>query len=264
MPLACMILPVDVILNRRLAPLWVLSLTLLPISWLFLSLLAATRLGSKRSHMHCHGATLHTRRLLDGAVLTKLLLKLIEQITSKLRMRDGSPAEEDAQFYLVAPIEKLRSLSSLGFQVVVANLWLDPDFLETNHMLGLAGITLFPTLLVPEFSVIHQATDGRDGVGSDLYEIETTLAGHLQRISRLDDTYLVSLIINESYLADANSFVYASLNWSRNSLPPELLAMHVGHAKKPVQKTDVSPATTPYKDTIPPLRFQLKRDARYL
>lgn len=212
--------------------------------------------------MHRHGAALHSRRLLDGAVLTKLLLQLIEQIAPEFRMRDGSPTEEDAEFYLVAPIKELRCLSSLGFQIVIADLRLDPNFLETNHMLGLAGITLFPALLVPELSVIHQAAYRGNGIGCDLYKVEPTLTGHLKRISCLDDAYLISLVINESYLADANSFVYASLNWSRNSLPPELLAMHVGHAKKPVQKTDVPPATTRNKYTIPPLLFQLYRAPR--
>ena len=213
--------------------------------------------------MHRHRSALHAGSLFDRPMFTKLLLKLIEQIASEFRVGDRSPAEQDAQLNLVARIKKLRCLSPLGFQIVTANFRLDPDFLETNHMLGLARITLFPALLVPELPVIHQAADGGNCIGSDLYEIEPPFAGHLQRISRLDDTYLLSLIINKSYLADANSFVYASLNWSRNSLPPELLAVHVGHTKKPVQKTDVSPATTPIKDTIFDLLFQWGPTSRW-
>ncbi len=206
--------------------------------------------------MHRHRTSFHTRSLFDSTMIPKLYLQLIEQITTKLRMGDRSPPKQDAQLYLVARIEKFRCLTTLGFQIMIADFRLDPDFLESNHMLGFSRITLFPTLLVSKFAVIHQTTDGRNSIGSDFYKIKPPLACHLQRISRLDDTDLLSLIVNKSYLADANSLVYASLNWSRNSLPPELLAVHVGHTKKPVQKTDVSPATTPIKDTIFGLLFQ--------
>lgn len=206
--------------------------------------------------MHRHRAAFHPGRLLHRSVIAELLLQLLEQITPKLRMGDGPPPEEDTQLHLIAGIKKLRRLAPLGLKVVPANLRLDTNFLQARHMLRLARITLFPALFVSEFAVIHQPADGGNRVWRNLYQVQSTLACHLQRIARVNHADLLPLIINKSYLADANSFVHTSLNWSRNSLPPELLALHVGHTKKPVQKTDVSPATTPIKYTTrgPPIQ----------
>jgi len=169
-------------------------------------------------------------------MFAELLLQLLEQIAPKLRMGDGPPPEEDTQLHLIAGIKKLRRLAPLGLKVVSADLRLDTYFLQARHMLRLARITLFPALFVSEFAVIHQPADGGNRVWRNLYQVQPTLARHLQRIARVNHADLLPLIINKSYLADANSFVHTSLNWSRNSLPPELLALHVGHTKKPVQK----------------------------
>jgi hypothetical protein len=44
-------------------------------------------------------------------------------------------------------------------------------------VLQLAGVAFLLGLLVLELAVIEKAADGRDGVGGDLYEVESGLTG---------------------------------------------------------------------------------------
>lgn len=88
-------------------------------------------------------------------MLPELDRQLVEQITPKLGMRDRAPTKEDCQLHLVTTIEEPGRLSALRLEVVIADLWLDANFLQLGDMLIAPGITLFTALLVSEFSVIH-------------------------------------------------------------------------------------------------------------
>src|SRR5680860_1665442 len=142
MPLACMTLPVAVILKRFLAPLCVLSFALLPMGIRSLSFWSAASLAGWR-HVHRHGATLHTGSLFHCAVFLELNQELIEKIATELRVCDRTATEQDSQFHLVAAIEEPRGLTALGLQVGLADLGLDANFLEPGDMLIAARLSLF-------------------------------------------------------------------------------------------------------------------------
>src|SRR6478735_386775 len=76
MPLACISLPVAVILNRRLALLLVFSFNL-AILVRFLSLRRDRPLAHGR-HVDDHRPAFHSRRLFDGAMVAQLLDQLLE------------------------------------------------------------------------------------------------------------------------------------------------------------------------------------------
>src|SRR5918994_420813 len=184
-----MILPVAVILNRFLAPLWVfifggLVADLLTDSVSFLLAfpfpVRHTHLRLERSHEHDHGPALHPWRLFDRAMRTELIGELIEQRFAQIRVGHLATAEEDGQLDLVSGVEELRRLPTLGFEVMVVDLGPDTDFFQFDDVLMAAGLALFAALLVPKLAVVHESANGWHSIGRHLDQVESPLARHLE------------------------------------------------------------------------------------
>jgi hypothetical protein len=218
-----MILPVEVILNRFLAPLWVfifggLDDGLLTGSVSFLLAfpfpVRHAHLRLERSHEHDHGPALHPRRLFDRTVRTELIGELIEQRSAQIRVGHLAAAEEDGQLDLVAGVEELRGLPTFGFEVMIIDLRPDADLFQLDNVLVSARLALFAALLVSKLPVVHEPADGWHRVGSHLDEIEPPLARHLQRIECGDNANLLAVLINQPDLADPDALIDAGLDGS--------------------------------------------------
>ncbi|HYI25288.1 MAG TPA: hypothetical protein VD767_07755 [Thermomicrobiales bacterium] len=165
-------------------------------------------------------------------MILKLNAQLIKQVAPQLRVRNRASPEEDCQLDLVAAIKELRSLATLGLKVGLADLRLDPYFLEPDDVLVLPRLTFLPTLLVPELAVVHQPAHRRRRVWRHLNQIEPSFTRHVERLTGRDDPDLLTFFVNQSYLAYPDSFVYAGLRRSGNSLPPEpVFQSRAGHTK---------------------------------
>jgi hypothetical protein len=224
-----MILPVAVILNRFLAPLWVFIFGGLVVDLLtgsvsfFLAFPFPVRHAHfrlERSHEHDHGPALHARRLFDRAVRTELIGELVEKRFAQIRVGHLATTEENRQLDLVSGVEELRSLPALGFEIMVVDLGPDADLFQLDDVLASPRFTLFPALLVTELAVVHQPADRRHGVWRHFDKVETALARHLQRIERRDDADLLAVLVDETDFTNPDALVDAGLNGSRNSLPP--------------------------------------------
>jgi len=189
-----MILPVAVILNRRFAPLCVLSFTLLPIGH-FLSFRTG-RAGSTRRHDHRHGAAFHPGSLFYSTVILKLDRKLIEQIATKLRVGYGPSPEQYGQFDLIPAVKELRCLAALGLKIGFPDLGLNAYFLEPGDMLMLLGLSFLTTLFVPELSVVHQPTHRRSSIRRHFNQVESPFTRHIERLTGGDDTDLPTFVVN--------------------------------------------------------------------
>src|SRR5215218_10313706 len=201
-----MILPVAVILNRFLAPLWVfifggLVVALLTDSVSFLLAfpfpVRHAHLRLERSHEHDHGPALHPRRLLDRAVRTELVGELIEQGFAQIRVGHLTTAKEDSQLDLVAGVEELRGLATLRLEVMVVDLGPDTDLFQLDNVLVTAGLALFAALLVAKLPVVHEPADGWHGIGCHLDQIEPPLARHLERVKGWNDSDLLTVLIDQ-------------------------------------------------------------------
>ena len=218
-----MILPVAVILKRRLAPLCVFIFFAGgftgSVSFLFAFSFPVRHadLGLERGHEHDHGPPFHARRLFDRTVRAKLFGQLIEQRAAQIGMGHLTAAEEDGQLDFVPGIEELRGLTSLRFEVVVVDLGPDADLFQLDDMLMTARLPLFAALLVAELAVVHEPADGRHRIWRHLDQIEATLARHLERIECGDDPYLLAVLINQPDLADPDALVDACLDGSGNT-----------------------------------------------
>jgi hypothetical protein len=198
-------LPVAVILNRFLAPLWVfifggLVVDLLTDSVSFLLAfpfpVRHAHLRLERSHEHDHGPALHPRRLLDRTVRTELIGELIEQGFAQIRVGHLAAAEEDSQLDLVSGVEELGGLTTFRFEVMVVDLGPDTDLFQLDNVLMAAGLALFAALLVAKLAEVHEPADGWHGVGRHLDKIEPSLTRHLERVKRWNDTDLLAILID--------------------------------------------------------------------
>jgi hypothetical protein len=246
-----MILPVAVILNRFLAPLWVFifgglvdDLLTGSVSFLFAFPFPVrhTHFRLERSHEHDHGPALHPRRLFDRAVRTELIGELIEQRFAQIRVGHLAAAEEDGQLDLVSGVEELRGLPTFGLEVMIIDLRPDADLFQLDNVLVAARLALFAALLVSKLPVVHEPADGWHRVGSHLDEIEPPLARHLQRIECGDNANLLAVLINQPDLADPDALIDAGLDGSGNNLPPLPIA---GYRYNTGTRRGQSPARSP-------------------
>ena len=116
----------------------------------------------------------------------------------------------------VSPIEEFRCVPALCFEVVIVDLGPNANFLQFDNCLVLAGLTLFATLLVAIFTVVHQSTDWRNCVRRNFDEIESAVPGHLQRLHSRNDANLLAILVYQTNLTDPNPLVDPRLNRSCN------------------------------------------------
>ena len=109
----------------------------------------------------------------------ELLNQLVQQPATDVRVGHFPAPEQHGQLHLVASVQKLGRLSTLRFEIVVVDLGPDSDLFEFDDVLVLPGVAFFAALLILEFPVVHQATDGRHRVRRNLNQIQPTLASHL-------------------------------------------------------------------------------------
>jgi hypothetical protein len=246
-----MILPVAVILNRFLAPLWVFIFGgLVPdlltgsVSFLFAFPFPVrhAHFRLQRSHEHDHGPALHPRWLFDGAMRTELIGQLIEERFAQIRVGHFATAEEDGQLDLVSGIEELRGLATFGFEVMVIDLGPDTDFFQLDDVLMAAGLAFFATLLVPKLAVVHEPADGWHRVGRHLDQIESPLTRHLKCVKSWNDADLLAVLIDQPDLANPDTLVDPCLDGSGNNLPPLPIA---GYRSNTGTRRGQSPARSP-------------------
>jgi hypothetical protein len=246
-----MILPVAVILNRFLAPLWVFIFGGLVVDLLtssasfFLAFPFPVRHAHFRlewSHEHDHGPALHARRLFDRAVRTELIGELIEKRLAQIRVGHLATAEEHSQLDLVSGVEELRGLTTFRLEVMVVDLGPDADLFQFDDVLMAAGLALFAALLVPELAVVHEPADGRHRVGRHLNQVEAPLAGHLERVKCWNDADLLAVLIDQPDLANPDALVDPCLDGSGNNLPPLPIA---GFCYNTGTRRGQSPARSP-------------------
>lgn len=222
-----MTLPVGVMRNRLLAPLWVFifidGLGTLLTSFLGAFPIRRAGLRPQRGHKHDHRAAFHPRRLLDHTVGTELIGKLIEKGLPQVGVSHFATAEQDRKLNFIPGVEELGRLSPFRLEVVVVDLRPDANFFQLDDVLIPTRLALLAALLVPVLAVIHQPADRRHGVGCYLDEVEPSLTRHLERIKGRNDANLLALFVNEPNLANADALVDAGLDGSRNSLPPKPL-----------------------------------------
>src|SRR5215217_7751338 len=250
-PFVRMILPVAVILNRFLAPLWVFifgglvdDLITGSVSFLFAFPFPVrhTHFRLERSHEHDHGPALHPRRLFDRTVRTELIGELVEERFAQIRVGHLAAAKEDSQLDLVAGVEELRRLPAFRLEVMVIDLGSNADLFQLDDVLMAAGLALFAALLVPKLAKVHEPANGGHGIGRHLDQVESPLARHLERVKCWNDADLLAVLVDQPDLANPDALVDPCLDGSGNNLPPLPIA---GYRCNTGTRRGQSPARSP-------------------
>ncbi|MBA3528499.1 MAG: hypothetical protein H0T91_04170 [Propionibacteriaceae bacterium] len=136
-------------------------------------LLVLALLLFQRGDVHRHRPPFHPGCLLDGPKGTHLLGQPVKEPFPDLRVGHLAATESHREFDFISPIKKLRALAALRVEVMPGDLRLQANLFEFDDMLIAARFPFFLALFVPVFAVVHQATNGWDGIRSHFDEVET-------------------------------------------------------------------------------------------
>jgi len=126
-------------------------------------------------------------------------------------VRQLAPAEEHRHLDFVAVFEELDRALGLSVDVVFADLRPEPNLLELDDLLVLAGLPLLLGLLVLEAPVVQQPANRRDDVRGYLDQVEVLRLGQLERLEGRQDAELLAILTDKSNLANADSLVDAKI-----------------------------------------------------
>jgi len=126
-------------------------------------------------------------------------------------VRKLAAAEEHRYLDFVAVFEELDRSLGLGVNVMLADLRPQPNLLELDDLLVLAGLPLLLGLLVLEAPIVQQPADRRDYVGGYLDQVDVLRLGQLERLEGRDDAELLAILTDKSNLANADSLVDAKI-----------------------------------------------------
>ena len=93
------------------------------------------------------------------------------------------------------------------FDVVFVDLRLHPHLAELHVRLVLLRLTVLLRLLVLVAAEVHQAGDGRVGLGGDFDEVHAGGAGHRDRLGGLYDADLVAVLVDQSDFRHTDALV---------------------------------------------------------
>src|ERR1041384_8034456 len=145
----------------------------------------------------------------DNTAITDIMNQAFQDSASQASARHLASAEKDRCLDLVAFTEKTQHMVLFGLVIVIVHIDAELHFLDRDRLLMLLGFAFFFLLLVQEFPVIHDAANRGLRCGGNLYQVEVTFTGHLERFKRCQDADLLALIINHANLSRANTLVCA-------------------------------------------------------
>ena len=151
----------------------------------------------------------HAGHELDHAGVADVLDEAVDDVVAELAVGHLAAAEAEAGLHLVALVEEADGLILLGLVVVLVHRDRELDFLDDDDLLLFARRPLALVFFVEEFAVILNAANRRHGVGRNLHQIETALAGNLEGFKRWKNAELFSIFVNYANFTRAYPIVDA-------------------------------------------------------
>ena len=157
----------------------------------------------------------------DGT-LADILNQPVDDLVPKLAMGHLAAAEAQRRLDLVAVVQKADGLVLLGLVVVLVHCDGELDFLDDDDLLLFARRPLALVFFVEEFAVILNAANRWDGVGRNLHQIQTALAGDLEGFKRWKNAELFAIFVNYANFTRAYPIVDADKLFRRTFIdgPP--------------------------------------------
>ena len=114
--------------------------------------------------------------------------------------------EGDFDFHVLA--QEINSMLNFDAKIVRIDFWAELDFFNFVGVLMLLGFLVALGLFVAKLPVIHEAADGRIGIGGDFDQVNGISPGEVQGVAQTQDAELFAINPNDSYFAGADFPIY--------------------------------------------------------
>ncbi len=179
---------------------------------LLLQLLLAALFG-RFCHLVCGGQ--HQRKgpalqggaLLNDSNITQLFCELLKHFPPDVRMGHLPSTETQRKLYLVTCQQEAAGLFCFHVHIVGIGAWAQAHLFHLNLFLMLSRFPILFALFVAKLPVVHQAADGRGGVGRNLNKIQILLFGQFEGFVCGKDAELIPLRTNNPHLAGPNTII---------------------------------------------------------
>ncbi len=136
---------------------------------------------------------------------TSFFEDVVEDALALVDVLQLAATEQHVDQHLVVVFEELARLVDLRVHVVIACLGAHADLFQL--LLMDLGFVLFVGLLIAQFAIIEDFTDGRAFVGGYLNEVESCLAGQVDGLLGRYDAELLAVDTDEAHGTDADLIV---------------------------------------------------------
>lgn len=132
---------------------------------------------------------------------SNILNEILDYFESKLLVGHLAPAktESDLHFHVIA--QKVDRVAQFDSKIMRIDGGAQLNFFYLVGVLMLLGIFILFRLLITELAEINQATHRRGGVWSDLDQIYSLRAGHVDGFAEGDDSELLATRAYDAYFA---------------------------------------------------------------
>lgn len=124
---------------------------------------------------------------------------MVQHFVASVLMQHLSSAEKHCELYLVTFFQKFAGMSQLDIEVVRICFGSEPDFLECGSMVlaFLSARPDFSFLLVEPLAIVHYAANRGDALGSDLDEVQVSLACFTHSHISFNYPHLIVRFVNQ-------------------------------------------------------------------
>lgn len=165
----------------------------------------------------------------------ELLSDMVQLLNRDLFMSDLTPAKPHPNPHRRALTEELASLIDLDIEIMVRRLGAKTDLFDIDLLLSLARLALLFVALVDVLAIVYQAAHRRLRLRGHLDQVVSSLLGDPQGFTGGKDPKLLSRLVDQPDLSDADLVVDAVLSATDVSSSAILLVRRQDKSPRPAE-----------------------------
>ncbi|CAN1723097.1 protein of unknown function [Hyphomicrobium sp. 1Nfss2.1] len=173
----------------------------------------AGRPSSPRRQHHNHLAAFQARLRFHLGNRFQVALHALQHLHAELLVGHLTTAEAQGDLHLVAVLEEPFDRAHLHVVVVVVDRGAHLDLFDLDDLLVLARLGRLLLRLVLVLAEVEDLADRWRRLRRNLDEIQARLHGALQCISVADHTYVLAILIDQSYFAGPDCLIDPGSGW---------------------------------------------------
>ncbi len=137
-------------------------------------------------------------------------------------MRSFTALVHKGKLHLIAIFQKSPGMIHLGFIIMLVDGWPHFDFFDLDGLLFFPRFARAPLLFVDDLFVVYDFANGRNGVGSNLNQIQFSFLGATQGVGDWDQPNLFAVCADQANFLCPNVAVNTDVIFNK-PFPPLLL-----------------------------------------